>query len=239
MDKYGHPRSVTSFQIVLDASRNRECPEALDDAVFLREIAGEPVFMFGEVWAEGHLPPGAAREVDLPWSADRPWDKAVVDLARVLSEAFESAIVASAKRVAESPHVLARASYPPPGRQPFGVSHGGAELLVAEWMKHLGEGDATVTQASGDGGIDVRGPRYVAQVKHYAGNVGVEPIRELAGVATVERREALFFTSAGYAPGAIAFADRAKVALFVFDAEAGSLSGANERGRRLRQRGLD
>jgi hypothetical protein len=48
---------------------------------------------------------------------------------------------------------------------------------------HLGAHDAQVTQYTGDGGIDVASRRCIAQVKHYAGSVGVAAIRE-AGVAS-------------------------------------------------------
>lgn len=54
---------------------------------------------------------------------------------------------------------------------------------MAQWMRHHGEVRASTTAFTSDGGVDVVGERYIAQVKHFAGNVGVVPIRELAGVA--------------------------------------------------------
>lgn len=40
---------------------------------------------------------------------------------------------------------------PAPPPQPYGVSHAGAEHLVAAWMRHMGAVDATPTQVSRDG----------------------------------------------------------------------------------------
>lgn len=117
---------------------------------------------------------------------------------------------------------------PAPLPQLFGVSHEGAEHLVAQWMAHLGESDAQVTQFTGDGGIDVTSSHYIAQVKNYAGTVGVTEIREFAGVTMVDGRKPLFFTSGAYASGAVAFAEQAGIALFVYDAVGGTLTGANQ-----------
>lgn len=127
---------------------------------------------------------------------------------------------------------------PPPDPQPYGVSHEGAEAIVAVWMQHLGAGDAKVTRYSGDGGIDVESTAYIAQVKNYMGTVGVVEVRELAGVALVDGRTPLFFTSGYFAEGASAFADRAGIALFKYDAAAGNLIGANAIGDALRVSGL-
>src|SRR5690606_30375991 len=112
---------------------------------------------------------------------------------------------------------------PMPMPQPFGVSHEGAEQLVAEWMRYLREESAEATRFSSDGGVDVASSHYIAQVKNYAGTVGVASIRELAGVAAVDGRNPLFFTSGAYASGAVAFANRLGMPLFVYDAIAGSL----------------
>lgn len=127
---------------------------------------------------------------------------------------------------------------PAPDPQRYGVSPRGAERIVCDWMRHLGALDATTTAYVGDGGVDVESTNWIAQVKHYQGSVGVQAIRELAGVASVDGRSALFFTSTGYAPGAAAFADRARVGLFVYSAEQGTLHPANELGRSLFARGL-
>ncbi len=122
----------------------------------------------------------------------------------------------------------------------YGVSHEGAEQLVAEWMVYLGETDSQVTRYSGDGGIDVESSHYVTQVKNYSENqsVGSNDLRELQGVATLSGRRPLFFTSGRYPSGGVEFADRVGMALFRYDAVAGSLIGANGLGLILLRTGL-
>lgn len=131
-------------------------------------------------------------------------------------------------------------AFPPPSPRPAGVDARGAEEVVAQWMRHLGEVDAELTSYTGDGGIDVQGRRAFAQVKHYAKPVGVAPIRELAGVAANDphRRHALFFTCTGYARGAVDFADGAGIALFVYDAERAGLEAMNARAKTLMHNGI-
>lgn len=129
---------------------------------------------------------------------------------------------------------------PPPAAQPYGVSHRGAEHLAAEWMQHFGAKDATVTRYSADGGIDVVSSSAIAQVKNLAegASVPVAQVRELAGVAAHDGRRALFFTSGGYTAEGIAFADRAGIALFRYDAVVGSIAAANDHARVVAQHGL-
>lgn len=125
-----------------------------------------------------------------------------------------------------------------PSPQPYGVSHEGAERLCAEWMRYLGEEDAEATRFVSDGGIDVTSLHYVAQVKNYAGSVGVASIRDLAGVVSDDGRKPLFFTSGTYASGSIDFANRVQMPLFVYDASEGSLHSANALAEAIFQRGL-
>lgn len=127
---------------------------------------------------------------------------------------------------------------PAPFPQPYGVSHEGAEALVAEWVRYLGEADAEITRFTGDGGIDVQSMHYIIQVKNYSGSVGVAEVRELGGVAAVDGRKPLFFTSGSYAAGAVDFAERSGIALFVYDAHLGTLVGANGAAERALVRGL-
>lgn len=127
---------------------------------------------------------------------------------------------------------------PAPLPQPFGVSHEGAEHLVAEWMRFLGGVEVNVTQFSGDGGIDISGLHYVAQVKNYTGAVDVAAVRELAGVAYADGRKPLFFTSGTYSSGAISFAEQVGIALFVYDAVAGTLSPVGELAKDVMTSGL-
>lgn len=104
-----------------------------------------------------------------------------------------------------------------PSIQPYGVSHEGAELLARDWMRFLGIGDAEVTRFSADGGIDVTSATHVAQVKNYAGSIGVEPLRQLVGVASVDAKIPLFFGSGQYTADAKIFAERADLAVFNYN----------------------
>lgn len=137
-----------------------------------------------------------------------------------------------------SAHFRANPVVPPPSGHPYGVSHAGAEQLCAEWMRHLGEHSAHVTRISQDGGIDIESTRFVAQVKNYVAPVGVDPIRSLVGVASIEQKRPLFFAAKDFTASAVDFADRARVALFVYDAVNGTLRGANPLGREARHSGL-
>lgn len=121
----------------------------------------------------------------------------------------------------------------PPAPQELGVSHEGAEHLCAQWLSYLGEEDVRVTRANKDGGIDILSTRCVAQVKNYQGSVGVAEIRELVGVAGVDGRFPVFFTSGSYTAAAIEFAEKASVYLFKYDAVRGVLDPRNSLTRRI------
>ncbi|MCD5346032.1 restriction endonuclease [Agromyces sp. S2-1-8] len=159
----------------------------------------------------------------------------------LLASAFQGAQAALEKRRRKEgmplDHGVQRDSHRPDPMR-LGVTPRGAEHLVAQWMRYLGEKGAEVTSFGGDGGVDVISARYIAQVKHFGANVGVAPIRELAGVAATDGRIPLFFTSTGYASGAAEFAERAGVALFVYSAERGELFGMNGRAKTIMTHGL-
>lgn len=125
---------------------------------------------------------------------------------------------------------------PAPAAQPFGVSNVGAERLVVEWMKHLGVQDASLTQQTRDGGIDVTSSTYVAQVKHQQGSVVVQDVRALFGAATADGRKPVFFTTSTYTADSLAFANRVDMPLFVFQTETGELRSANESALAMRSR---
>lgn len=129
----------------------------------------------------------------------------------------------------------------PPPAQPFGVSPQGAERLAAAWMEHLGASGVMVTRTTKDGGLDVEADQHVAQVKAWAGPVGVVEVRALAGVAAHDKqgRTPLFFATTGYTAEALAFAEHtADMALFIMDAEHGHLIAVTPKGARLRDEGL-
>lgn len=118
------------------------------------------------------------------------------------------------------------------------VSPRGAEELCCEWMRHLGAVDAQVTQFVGDGGIDVASQKHIAQVKHYAGSVGAPEVFQFIGVASVDGRKPLFFTSGTYTQQAQVAASRAKLALFTYSAAAGTVHADNLEAEKLLRDGL-
>lgn len=106
-----------------------------------------------------------------------------------------------------------------------------AEELCAEWLRGHGDYTASTTKDGADGGVDIRSNKYVAQVKNYKGSVGVQPVREIFGIAAAEGKSALFFTSGTYTKAAKDFADSVEMPLIVYDAALQKFSGANLRGR--------
>ena len=145
-------------------------------------------------------------------------------------------VIASRRRIARQSGLFD--SSLKPEKQQFGVSDEGAESLVAQWMRWLGVYDAEVTKFVGDGGIDVESSRYIAQVKNFTGNVGIAAIRELAGVAAVDGRTPLFFTSGVYPKDSEAWAQSAGIYLFTYDVKAAKLSANNQLAREALGSGL-
>lgn len=167
-------------------------------------------------------------------------DRTVAGLCRAAADAALSVLASRRSTVGMpiEPSDSRSASRPLPFSR--GTDARGAEQIVAQWMRHLGASDAEVTQYTGDGGIDVVSRRCIAQVKHYAGSVGVAAVRELVGVAAADRhrRQPLFFAKTGYAAGAVVFADNAGVALFVYDVERADLRAMNGIAKTLMVNGL-
>lgn len=75
------------------------------------------------------------------------------------------------------------------------------EEYCRDWCHYLGYYDAVKTQNSRDGGIDIKSPNMIAQVKFQVSPVGVRPIRELNGVRKPSQ-EVLFFALNGFTPEA-------------------------------------
>ena len=118
--------------------------------------------------------------------------------------------------------------FPKPPPLPYGASDQGAEALARDWVLHLGQHDAEVTQFSKDGGIDVHSSEWVVQVKNYVGSVGVKEVRELSGVAATDGRKPVLFTSGTLTQEAEEFARTAEVAVFRYSPEAGELEALGE-----------
>lgn len=127
---------------------------------------------------------------------------------------------------------------PMPEAHPFGVSHQGAEQLVQQWIRFLGEEDAEVTRFTADGGVDVESLHYIVQVKNYKGSVSVAEIRQLQGVASADGRKPLFFTSGTYTAEAIKFAAAVNMPLFIYNAEEGTLDAEGDLAEKLLVSGL-
>ena len=125
---------------------------------------------------------------------------------------------------------------PAPLPQPYGASDAGAAELTASWMRFLGAGDARSMDP--ETGTNAQSTNYVSRVDTGADLTEVPKVRELAGGAAVAKRRALFFSAAGFTDEARQFADRADIALFVFDATAGTLTGANLLGETVFRTGL-
>jgi hypothetical protein len=92
------------------------------------------------------------------------------------------------------------------------------EFIAACWMKYWGIFDAQVTQASGDGGVDVLSSRFAAQVKFYSNaKVGRPEVQQLYGAALGRGLEPLFFAySSGYSNEALEWAKAVGVGCFTF-----------------------
>lgn len=101
-----------------------------------------------------------------------------------------------------------------------------AEQVAAEWMRHLGFGDARCTGAGTDGGVDVRSREAVAQVKAQLSPVGRPELQALYGVARSEGRRPLFFSLMSYTAAALVWADEVGMPLFRFD-HAGLVEAVN------------
>jgi len=101
-----------------------------------------------------------------------------------------------------------------------------AEQVAAEWMRHLGFGDARCTGAGTDGGVDVRSREAVAQVKAQLTPVGRPELQALYGVARSEGCQPLFFSLMSYTAAALGWADGVGMALFRFD-HAGMVEAVN------------
>ncbi len=88
------------------------------------------------------------------------------------------------------------------------------EQYCAEWSIYLGYQDAKVTRAVKDGGFDIAASRMMAQCKFQELPVGVRPIRELHGVATLKGKQAIFFSLNGYSRDAVIEAGQFKMQLW-------------------------
>lgn len=113
-----------------------------------------------------------------------------------------------------------------------------AEFLAMRWMEFLGATGCQVSAATRDGGADVFSTGFVAEVKHHANPVSPALVRQIFGVATAERKRALFFSLSGYSDASVRFAEQTGVALFAYDFEKGILHAKSSAGRKALEEGL-
>lgn len=103
------------------------------------------------------------------------------------------------------------------GSRAQGLSWREWEHSAALLMRRFGFVDAAVTAAGTDGGVDIRSREAVGQVKARLTATSRPEIQQLHGVAQAEGKLGLFFSVGGYTTGAIDWAVRAGVALFVLE----------------------
>lgn len=114
-----------------------------------------------------------------------------------------------------------------PAPQPYGVSAAGAELWVRDTIRWLGAPEAETTQVAGDGGVDVLTDSHAISVKNYAGNVPVEAVREIFGVAVRMDLKAMLWTSGVVSGAGREFADAVSMPLVRYDVLAGTFTALN------------
>lgn len=103
----------------------------------------------------------------------------------------------------------------------------------------LGIADATVTQATGDGGIDVTSRTALAQVKRESKPTGRPALQNLYGArGPRDSRTLLFFSAAGYSKQALDYAEQVGMALFTYDVD-GQLEAENDAAYALLEEGVD
>lgn len=100
-----------------------------------------------------------------------------------------------------------------------------SEASMAGWLAGYGI-EVMATAASRDGGVDLRGPKHVGQVKMTAAKVGPVYVQAIVGIGCVEGRQPLFFSKAGYTPAALDWAEQARLPLFTF-MDGGQVRAAN------------
>ncbi|RLQ81844.1 restriction endonuclease [Salinibacterium amurskyense] len=158
---------------------------------------------------------------------------AIEELVAPLTERWLLLTAALAERDQKLRSKRAETGFAAPVAQPYGVSPRGAELWVADAMRSLGAHDATVTQQSQDGGVDVVTSRFAVSVKHYAGAVPVEEIREIFGVAITLNKTPVLWTSGSLTKAAFEFAELGPVAVIQYKVEEATWVGLNATGQGL------
>lgn len=114
-----------------------------------------------------------------------------------------------------------------------------AERLAARIMTDLGYEAVNLTPPGSDGGIDVRSPTGVAQVKLHMKPTGRPDLQRLYGArGSHVEQEMLFFCFMGYSAKAIEYANQVGMALFRYRLD-GSYDAVNPAASRFIDRGRE
>ncbi len=97
---------------------------------------------------------------------------------------------------------------------------------VARWLRWFGFQDASPV-ATKKGHPAVHASHASPEIRISASPVGIGAIQRLAGVASVDHTQPIMFSSTGYTKNAVAWADKAGVALFLLDDLFGGLQQVN------------
>ncbi len=92
-----------------------------------------------------------------------------------------------------------------------------SERVAAEWMRYFGYSNVGVMPVGPDGGVDVYSDEALAQVKAQASPTTRPQVQQHLGVCRAQGKEPVFFSLAGYTPGAVDWADANGMVLFLFD----------------------
>lgn len=105
-------------------------------------------------------------------------------------------------------------------------------------MVYLGAVDTVAASGDVRQVCDLYSSRFLAWVNNQRGNLGLGVVERAVGIASRDGRFPLVFVSGGVHPEAQDRADAIGLVLLRFDAQGGSLDGANLLGRRVRANGL-
>lgn len=100
------------------------------------------------------------------------------------------------------------------------------EEVAVEWLRHWGFGEVRTTANGPDDGVDAESTTVVAQVKAWMTPIGISDIQRLKGAA-FDGRQAVFFSLSSYTSAALAFANKASIALFRYVGYDGSVEPVN------------
>ncbi|MGY1697364.1 restriction endonuclease [Geodermatophilus sp. SYSU D00814] len=152
--------------------------------------------------ATGPRPP----RLQLPLAGGNSWSRNMllaVWLQERLQEEKKSPSRAQTRRVRPRPQLI----------RDFNDS----ERVAAEWMSYFGYSNVGVMPIGPDGGVDIYSDQALAQVKAQASPTTRPHIQQHLGVCQAQGKEPVFFSLAGYTPGAVDWADANGMILFSFD----------------------